>query len=75
MTRKELQKISLQYRTLASQMLKINSQEEMYCIQQFYDFINETSFLMSYIDECIILLKNMIVRKRITDIDKDFKND
>ena len=75
MTRKELQKISLQYRTLASQMLKINSQEEMYCIQQFYDFINETSFLMSYIDECIILLKNMIVRKRITDINKDFKND
>lgn len=53
MTRKELQKISLQYRTLASQMLKINSQEEMYCIQQFYDFINETSFLMLYIDECI----------------------
>lgn len=28
--------------------------------------------VMSYIDECIILLKNMIVRKRITDIDKDF---
>ena len=53
MTKKELQKISLQYRTLASQMLKINSQEEMYCIQQFFDFINETSFLMSYIDECI----------------------
>lgn len=53
MTRKELQKISLQYRTLASQMLKINSQEEIYCIQQFFDFINETSFLMSYIDECI----------------------
>ena len=53
MTKKELQKISLQYRTLASQMLKINSQEEMYCIQQFFDFINETSFLMSYIEECI----------------------
>ena len=34
-------------------MLKINSQEEIYCIQQFFDFINETSFLMSYIDECI----------------------
>ena len=31
--------------------------------------------VMSYIDECIILLKNMIVRKRITDINKDFKND
>lgn len=53
MTKKELQKISLQYRTLASQMLKINSQEEMYCIQQFFDFVNETSFLMSYIEECI----------------------
>jgi hypothetical protein len=52
-TRKELQKISLQYRTLASQMLKINSQKEMYCIQQFFDFINETTFLMSYIEECI----------------------
>lgn len=29
--------------------------------------------VMTYINECIILLKNMIVRKRITDIDKDFK--
>ena len=29
--------------------------------------------ILSYIDECIILLKNIIVRKRITDIDKDFK--
>lgn len=29
--------------------------------------------VMSYIDECTILLKNMIVRKRIKDIDKDFK--
>lgn len=28
--------------------------------------------VLSYIDESIILLKNMIVRKRITDIDKDF---
>lgn len=27
--RKEIQKISLQYRTLSSQMLKMNSQEEM----------------------------------------------
>ena len=53
MTRKDLQKISLQYRTLASQMLKINSQEEMYCIQQFFDFINGTPFLISYINECI----------------------
>ena len=29
--------------------------------------------VISYIDECALLLKNMIVRKRITDIDKDFK--
>lgn len=42
MNRKEIQKISLQYRTLSSQMLKMNSQEEMYCIQQFFDFISET---------------------------------
>ena len=53
MTRKELQKISLQYRTFASQMLKINSQEEIYCIQQFFDFIKDTPFLMSYISECV----------------------
>ena len=31
--------------------------------------------VMTYIEECILLLKNMIVRKRITDINKDFKND
>lgn len=71
MTRKELQKISLQYRTLASQMLKINSQEEMYCIQQFFDFINETSFLMSYIDECITEeydFKSIFEEKRWRDI-------
>lgn len=52
MKRKELQKISLQYRTLSSQMLKINSQEEMYCIQQYFDFIVRTDFLMDYINEC-----------------------
>lgn len=39
MNRKEIQKISLQYRTLSSQMLKMNSQEEMYCIQQFPVYI------------------------------------
>ena len=52
MTRKEMQKISLKYRTLSSQMLKMNSQEEMYCIQQFFDFITETKFIMDYICEC-----------------------
>lgn len=52
MNRKEIQKISLQYRTLSSQMLKMNSQEEMYCIQQYFDFITGTEFIMSYINEC-----------------------
>lgn len=52
MNRKEMQKISLQYRTLSSQMLKMNSQDEMYCIQQYFDFITGTEFIMNYINEC-----------------------
>lgn len=52
MNRKEMQKISLQYRTLSSQMLKMNSQKEMYCIQQYFEFITDTPFLMDYINEC-----------------------
>lgn len=52
MNRKEIQKISLQYRTLSSQMLKMNSQEEMYCIQQFFDFISEAEIIRNYINEC-----------------------
>lgn len=52
MTRKEMQKISLQYRTLSSQMLKMNSQAEMYCIQQYFDFITDTPFIMDYINDC-----------------------
>ncbi len=52
MNRKEIQKISLQYRTLSSQMLKMNSQEEIYCIQQYFDFITRTEFIISYINEC-----------------------
>ena len=54
MTKKEMQKISLQYRTLSSQMLKMNSQEEMYCIQQYFDFITVIPFIMNYIDKCKI---------------------
>ena len=49
MNRKEIQKISLQYRTLSSQMLKMNSQEEIYCIQQYFDFITRTEFIINYI--------------------------
>ncbi len=52
MNRKELQKISLKYRTLSGQLLKVNAQSEMYCIQQFYDFVTSTPLLISYINEC-----------------------
>ena len=52
MTKKELRKISLQYRTLSSQMLKIDSQEEINCIKIFFDYITNTSFIMEYIFEC-----------------------
>ena len=51
-TKKELKKISLQYRTLASQMLKMNSQDEIYCMKQFYDFITETPYLLEYVQSC-----------------------
>ena len=47
--RKEIQKISLQYRTLSSQMLKMNSQEEIYCIQQYCAIITKTELSMHYI--------------------------
>lgn len=52
MTKKELRKISLQYRTLSSQMLKIDSQEEINCVKIFFDYITNTSFIMEYISEC-----------------------
>lgn len=52
MTRKEMQKISLQYRTLSSQMLKMNCQEEMYCIQQYFDFVTNMPFIIGYINKC-----------------------
>ena len=54
MNRKELQKISLKYRTLSGQLLKVNAQSEIYCIQQFYDFVKNTPLLISYINECRI---------------------
>ena len=52
MNRKEIQKISLKYRTLSAQLLKVNSQSEVYCIQQFFDFIKNTPFLITYIKSC-----------------------
>ena len=52
MTKKELRKISLQFRTLSSQMLKITDQEEKVYIQAFYNFITETPFIHDYIVSC-----------------------
>lgn len=52
MTKKELRKISLQYRTLSSQMLKINTQEEISFIQAYYNFISDTPIIFDYIQKC-----------------------
>ena len=52
MTKKELRKISLQFRTLSSQMLKVNEQEEIVYIQAFYNFITETPFIHDHIVSC-----------------------
>lgn len=52
MTKKELRKISLQYRTFASQMLKIDSEEEKVHIKAFFDFITGTPFIHDYIEKC-----------------------
>ena len=52
MTKKELRKISLRYRTLSSQMLKIDSQEEINCIQMYYNYITDTPVIFNYIKSC-----------------------
>ena len=52
MTKKELRIISLQFRTLSSQMLKVNSEEEIIYLQAFFDFISKTPFLYEYISSC-----------------------
>ena len=52
MTKKELRKISLQFRTLSSQMLKVNSQEEISYIWAFYNYITETPIIHEYILSC-----------------------
>ena len=52
MTKKELRKISLQFRTLSSQMLKVNEQEEITYIQAFYTFITSTPIIHDYILSC-----------------------
>lgn len=52
MTKNDLRKISLKFRTLSSQMLKIDSQEEIGCIQAFYDYITNTDLIYDYIASC-----------------------
>ena len=52
MKKSELKKISLKYRTLSSQMLKIDSQEEINYIKMYYDFINKTEVISEYIRNC-----------------------
>lgn len=52
MTKKELRKLSLQFRTLSSQMLKIEEQEGINNVKMFYDFISSTPFFAEYISEC-----------------------
>lgn len=52
MTKKELRIISLQFRTLSSQMLKIDSQEEIGHIQTFFDFITKTNLIYDHISSC-----------------------
>lgn len=52
MKKSELKKISLKYRTLSSQMLKVDSQEEINYIKMYYDFINNTEIIAEYIKDC-----------------------
>lgn len=52
MTKNELRKISLKFRTLSSQMLKIDAQEDICFMQSFYDYITETKFIYDYIVSC-----------------------
>lgn len=52
MRKSELKKVSLKYRTLSSQMLKIDSQEEINYIKIYYDFINNTEVILDYIKSC-----------------------
>ena len=52
MTKKQLKAISIEYRNIASQMLKIDSQEEINYIEMYFNFITKTPFLYEYISSC-----------------------
>ena len=52
MNKNELRIISLKYRTLASQMLKIDNEDEVRYIKMFLEFVNGTNLLSEYISCC-----------------------
>ena len=52
MTKNEIRVISLKYRTLAAQMLKVDSQNDMNYVKMFLDFVTDTAFINAYIVNC-----------------------
>ena len=52
MNKNELRIISLRYRTLASQMLKIDNEDEVRYIKMFLEFIDNTDLLSEYVSHC-----------------------
>lgn len=52
MNKSELKKISIQFRTLASQMLRIDNDSEVGYIKTFVDFIDSTPIIAEYIANC-----------------------
>jgi len=65
MSKQELKKISIQFRTLASQMLKIDNDSEIGYIDTFVVFINSTSIISEFIESC---------HSKEYDIDFDMQN-
>lgn len=52
MTKNELRILSLKYRTLAAQMLKIDNEDETRYIKMFIEFIDNTELLSEYVAAC-----------------------
>lgn len=52
MSKNELRIISLKYRTLASQMLKIDNEDEVRYIKMFLEFVDDTKLLSEYVSHC-----------------------
>ena len=52
MNKNEWRKISVQFRTLSSQMLKVESDSDIGFISGFVDYIDSTEALSTYIKSC-----------------------